>query len=167
MVKLNVRDRESIQEAVRRFRKLVERSGIKKEMRRREYYEKPSETRRRARLAPNAAPAGHWSSSLPGSTTTEVRDTPRRHARLLVSSASLCACASWGRLGDDLNLHVRQVAPLLPRHAAGGAIVPFFERFPRPSASAFLLAIGDQSWPGDRRAGSEKPFVRIFAEKTD
>jgi small subunit ribosomal protein S21 len=50
MVKLVVRDRESIQEAVRRFRKLVERSGIKKEMRRREYYEKPSETNRRARL---------------------------------------------------------------------------------------------------------------------
>ena len=36
MVKLIVRDKESIQEAVRRFRKLVERSGIKKEMRRRE-----------------------------------------------------------------------------------------------------------------------------------
>ena len=34
MVKLQVRDRESIQDAVRRFRKLVERSGIKKEMRR-------------------------------------------------------------------------------------------------------------------------------------
>jgi len=50
MVRLIVRDRESIQEAVRRFRKLVERSGIKKEMRRREYYEKPSEIRRRARL---------------------------------------------------------------------------------------------------------------------
>ena len=50
MVKLVVRDRETIQEAVRRFRKLVERSGIKKEMRRREYYEKPSETRRRSRL---------------------------------------------------------------------------------------------------------------------
>ncbi len=50
MVKLLVRDKESIQEAVRRFRKLVERSGIKKEMRRREYYEKPSETKRRARL---------------------------------------------------------------------------------------------------------------------
>ena len=43
MVKLIVRDKESIQEAVRRFRKLVERSGIKKEMRRREYYEKPSD----------------------------------------------------------------------------------------------------------------------------
>jgi small subunit ribosomal protein S21 len=50
VVKLIVRDKESIQEAVRRFRKLVERSGIKKEMRRREYYEKPSEIRRRARL---------------------------------------------------------------------------------------------------------------------
>ena len=50
VVKLRVRESESIQEAVRRFRKLVERSGIKKEMRRREYYEKPSDSRRRARL---------------------------------------------------------------------------------------------------------------------
>lgn len=50
MVKLTLRDKESVQEAVRRFRKLVERSGIKKEMRRREHYEKPSETRRRSRL---------------------------------------------------------------------------------------------------------------------
>ncbi len=50
MVKLFVRDNESIQEAVRRFRKIVERSGIKKEMRRREYYEKPSEVKRRACL---------------------------------------------------------------------------------------------------------------------
>jgi len=45
MVRLIVRDRESIQDAVRRFRKLVERSGIKKEMRRREYYEKPETAR--------------------------------------------------------------------------------------------------------------------------
>lgn len=50
VVKLTLRDKESVQEAVRRFRKLVERSGIKKEMRRREHYEKPSETRRRSRL---------------------------------------------------------------------------------------------------------------------
>lgn len=49
MVKLVVREKETIQEAVRRFRKLVERSGIKKEMRRREYYEKPSDMDRRAR----------------------------------------------------------------------------------------------------------------------
>jgi small subunit ribosomal protein S21 len=50
VVKLTLRDKESAQEAVRRFRKLVERSGIKKEMRVREFYEKPSETKRRARL---------------------------------------------------------------------------------------------------------------------
>ncbi len=50
MVKLTLREKETAQEAVRRFRKLVERSGIKKEMRVREFYEKPSETKRRARL---------------------------------------------------------------------------------------------------------------------
>ncbi len=49
MVKLRLRDNESVNDAVRRFRKLVEHSGVKKEMRRREYYEKPSDTRRRAR----------------------------------------------------------------------------------------------------------------------
>ena len=43
MVYMKLRDRESIQEAVRRFRKLVERSGKKREMRRREYYIKPSD----------------------------------------------------------------------------------------------------------------------------
>ena len=36
MVKLRLRDNESVQEAVRRFRKLVEHAGVKKEMRRRE-----------------------------------------------------------------------------------------------------------------------------------
>jgi small subunit ribosomal protein S21 len=50
VVKLTLRDKETVQEAVRRFRKLVERSGLKKEMRRREYFEKPSEVKRRARL---------------------------------------------------------------------------------------------------------------------
>lgn len=49
MVKLRLRENESVQDAVRRFRKLVEHSGVKREMRRREYYEKPSETKRRAR----------------------------------------------------------------------------------------------------------------------
>jgi small subunit ribosomal protein S21 len=50
VVKLTLRDKETVQEAVRRFRKLVERSGLKKEMRRREYFEKPSEVKRRAKL---------------------------------------------------------------------------------------------------------------------
>jgi small subunit ribosomal protein S21 len=50
VVKLTLRDKETVQDAVRRFRKLVERSGLKKEMRRREYFEKPSEVKRRAKL---------------------------------------------------------------------------------------------------------------------
>ncbi|MCA8988234.1 MAG: 30S ribosomal protein S21 [Planctomycetaceae bacterium] len=49
MVKLRLREGEQVTDAVKRFRKLVEHSGIKKEMRRREYYEKPSETKRRSR----------------------------------------------------------------------------------------------------------------------
>ena len=48
-MKMRVRDNESAQDAVRRFRKLVEHAGIKREMRRREHYEKPSDTKRRAR----------------------------------------------------------------------------------------------------------------------
>jgi small subunit ribosomal protein S21 len=44
VVYMKIRDREPIQEAVRRFRKLVERSGLKREIRRREFYVKPSET---------------------------------------------------------------------------------------------------------------------------
>ena len=64
MVKLVVRERESIQEAVRRFRKLVERSGMKREMRRREFYEKPSETNRRARI--RAERRGRRTSMLSG-----------------------------------------------------------------------------------------------------
>ena len=50
MAFMRLRDRESIQEAVRRFRKIVERSGLKREIRRRQYYEKPSEVKRRAKL---------------------------------------------------------------------------------------------------------------------
>ncbi len=56
MVKLRLRDNESVQEAVRRFRKLVEHSGVKREMRRREFYEKPSDVdRRQRRRAQNRA----------------------------------------------------------------------------------------------------------------
>jgi small subunit ribosomal protein S21 len=49
VVKLRLRDNENVSDAVKRFRKLVEHAGIKKEMRRREYYEKPSDERRRTR----------------------------------------------------------------------------------------------------------------------
>jgi len=49
LVKVVLRERESIQEAVRRLRKIVERSGLKREVRSREYYEKPSDLKRKAR----------------------------------------------------------------------------------------------------------------------
>jgi small subunit ribosomal protein S21 len=48
-VKITLRERESVQEAVRRLRKIVERSGLKREVRSREYYEKPSDVKRKAR----------------------------------------------------------------------------------------------------------------------
>ena len=49
MVKIVLRERESVQEAVRRFRKLLDRTGLKRELRRRERYEKPSDVKRKAR----------------------------------------------------------------------------------------------------------------------
>ncbi len=49
MVKIVLRERESVQEAVRRLRKLVERTGLKRELRRRERYEKPSDVKRHAK----------------------------------------------------------------------------------------------------------------------
>jgi small subunit ribosomal protein S21 len=44
---MRVFDREHIGAALRRFKKLLERSGTTKELRKRKYYEKPSEARRR------------------------------------------------------------------------------------------------------------------------
>jgi small subunit ribosomal protein S21 len=45
---MRVHDREPIGAALRRFKKLLERSGTLKELRKRKHYEKPSELRRRA-----------------------------------------------------------------------------------------------------------------------
>jgi len=50
LIKIVLRERESIQEAVRRLRKLVERTGLKRELRRRERYEKPSDVKRKAKM---------------------------------------------------------------------------------------------------------------------
>ena len=50
MVKIVLRERESAQEAVRRLRKILDRSGLKRELRRRERYEKPSDVRRKAKM---------------------------------------------------------------------------------------------------------------------
>jgi len=47
-LRMRVHEREPIGMALRRFKKLIERSGMQKELRARQYYEKPCEQRRRA-----------------------------------------------------------------------------------------------------------------------
>lgn len=49
-LRMRVHDREPIGAALRRFKKLLERSGLTKELRKRKHYEKPCEVRRRAEL---------------------------------------------------------------------------------------------------------------------
>ena len=54
-LRMRVHDREPIGAALRRFKKLLERSGITRELRSRKYYEKPCELRRRAMLRKRSA----------------------------------------------------------------------------------------------------------------
>ena len=49
-LRMRIHDKEPIGQAMRRFKKLVERSGMQKELRAHEYYEKPCEQRRRAMM---------------------------------------------------------------------------------------------------------------------
>lgn len=48
---IKVRDNEGFDSAIRRFKRVVEKSGILAEKRRREFYEAPSEKRKRALAA--------------------------------------------------------------------------------------------------------------------
>ena len=68
-LRMRVHDREPIGMALRRFKKLMERSGLTKELRKRKNYEKPCEERRRAKLQKERAirkaklpprPRPHW-----------------------------------------------------------------------------------------------------------
>jgi small subunit ribosomal protein S21 len=52
---MRVHEREPIGLALRRFKKLLERSGIQKELRKRKYYIKPCEERRRTELRKQSA----------------------------------------------------------------------------------------------------------------
>ena len=49
-LRMRVYDREPIGAALRRFKRLLERSGLQKELRKRRHYEKPCDIRRRAEL---------------------------------------------------------------------------------------------------------------------
>lgn len=49
-VKIVLRQYENVGAAMRRFKKLMERSGVLKELRKKEHYDKPCEVRRREKL---------------------------------------------------------------------------------------------------------------------
>jgi small subunit ribosomal protein S21 len=54
-LRMRTHDREPIGTAVRRFKQLLQRSGLTKERRRRKHYGKPGEVRRRATLGKESA----------------------------------------------------------------------------------------------------------------
>ena len=47
-IRIKARGGESVEQMLRQFKKLCEKEGLTKEIKRRQYYEKPSERRRRA-----------------------------------------------------------------------------------------------------------------------
>lgn len=47
MIKVKARTNESVQQMMKRFKKMCEKEGLIKDIKRRSYYEKPSERRRR------------------------------------------------------------------------------------------------------------------------
>ncbi|MEP0848381.1 MAG: 30S ribosomal protein S21 [Phycisphaerae bacterium] len=47
MIRVKVRANESVEQMVRRFKKLCEKEGLTRDIKRNSYYEKPSERRRR------------------------------------------------------------------------------------------------------------------------
>ena len=50
MTTIRVKDGESFEGALKRFKKLVEKSGVLTELRKREFYEKPSQKKKRKKL---------------------------------------------------------------------------------------------------------------------
>ena len=47
MIKVKARGRESVEQMLRRFKKMCEKEGLTRDIKRNSYYEKPSERRRR------------------------------------------------------------------------------------------------------------------------
>ncbi len=47
MIKVKARGNESIQQMIKRFKKMCEKEGLTKDIKKNSYYEKPSERRRR------------------------------------------------------------------------------------------------------------------------
>ena len=51
MAMVEVKDNETLEEALRRFRKITEREGISREIKKRSFYEKPSMTKKKKKEA--------------------------------------------------------------------------------------------------------------------
>jgi len=51
MTGVRIRDGESFEGALRRFKKIIEKAGILTELRKREFYEKPSQKKKRKAIA--------------------------------------------------------------------------------------------------------------------
>ncbi len=47
MIKVKARGNESVQQMIKRFKKMCEKEGLNRDVKRKSYYEKPSERRRR------------------------------------------------------------------------------------------------------------------------
>lgn len=47
-IRIKARNNESVEQMLRRFKKLCEKEGLTKDIKRRQYFEKPSERKRRA-----------------------------------------------------------------------------------------------------------------------
>ncbi len=52
MIKVKARGNESLEQMLRRFKKMCEKEGLTKDIKRAQYYEKPSEKRRRSKRKP-------------------------------------------------------------------------------------------------------------------
>ena len=50
MVEVQVKEKESFERALRRFKKMWERAGVLREIRNRSFYEKPSDAKREAKV---------------------------------------------------------------------------------------------------------------------
>jgi small subunit ribosomal protein S21 len=56
MIKVKARGSESVEQMIRRFKKMCEKEGLVRDLKRRSYYEKPSEIRRRRRRKTSKRP---------------------------------------------------------------------------------------------------------------
>lgn len=62
MIKVKMRGNETAEQMIRRFKKMCEKEGLTKDIKRNAFYEKPSEKRRRRGRKPMPRPAGRTSS---------------------------------------------------------------------------------------------------------